>query len=394
MGKGAEQTFAAGTPSLLRAMNERTVLEWIRSVGPLSRAQIARRSGLSKPTVSQALMALERSGLVREAGRTSGGKGPTALLYELNPRAGWVVGIDVGRRWVRAAIADLTGEIAARHDERTKAAGARALIAQVGGAAHALAAEAGIDWKQVTVATVGSAGVLEPSSGQVALAHNLPGWGRPGLLEALRAELGTNVTFENDVNLAAMGERWRGLGKEVDHFVYLHIGTGVGMALVLNGELFRGATGAAGEVGYLPLAVADVHDPADRRRGALEGAVGARGVVAAARAAGMRAPLSAKGVFGAARRGDATALAVVATVAERIALAVAAVVPVVDPELVVLGGGIGRNGDLLLDPLERELREISPFHPRIEVSALGEDAELQGAVALALRSAQDRLFER
>ena len=394
MRKGAEQTFAAGTPSLLRAMNERTVLEWIRSVGPLSRAQIARRSGLSKPTVSQALMALERSALVREAGRTSGGKGPTAVLYELNPRAGWVVGIDVGRRWVRAAIADLTGEIAARHDERTKAAGARTLIAQVGGAAHALAAEAGIDWKQVTVATVGSAGVLEPSSGQVAHAHNLPGWGRPGLLEALRAELGTNVTFENDVNLAAMGERWRGLGKEVDHFVYLHIGTGVGMALVLNGELFRGATGAAGEVGYLPLAVADVHDPAGRRRGALEGAVGAAGVVAAARAAGMRATLSAKGVFTAARKGDAVALSVVGTVAERIALAIAAVVPVVDPELVVLGGGIGRNGDLLLDPLERELREISPFHPRIEVSALGEDAELQGAVALALRSAQDRLFER
>ena len=394
MRKGAEQTFAAGTPSLLRAMNERTVLEWIRSVGPLSRAQIARRSGLSKPTVSQALMALERSALVREAGRTSGGKGPTAVLYELNPRAGWVVGIDVGRRWVRAAIADLTGEIAARHDERTKAAGARTLIAQVGGAAHALAAEAGIDWKQVTVATVGSAGVLEPSSGQVALAHNLPGWGRPGLLEALRAELGTNVTFENDVNLAAMGERWRGLGKEVDHFVYLHIGTGVGMALVLNGELFRGATGAAGEVGYLPLAVADVHDPAGRRRGALEGAIGAAGVVAAARAAGMRATLSAKGVFTAARKGDAVALSVVGAVAERIALAIAAVVPVVDPELVVLGGGIGRNGDLLLDPLERELREISPFHPRIEVSALGEDAELQGAVALALRSAQDRLFER
>jgi DNA-binding transcriptional ArsR family regulator len=87
MGKGAEQTFPAGTPSLLRAINERTVLEWIRSVGPLSRAQIARSSGLSKPTVSQALSALERPGLVREAGRTSGGKGPTAVLYELNPGA-------------------------------------------------------------------------------------------------------------------------------------------------------------------------------------------------------------------------------------------------------------------------------------------------------------------
>jgi predicted NBD/HSP70 family sugar kinase len=374
-------------------MNERTVLEWIRTIGPSSRAQIARRSGLSKPTVSQALAALEGSGLVREVGRTSGGKGPTAVLYALDPSAGWVVGVDVGRRWVRAAIADLTGEIVARHDERTRSS-AGSLIEQIGGAAHSLAAEAGIDWDDVTVATVGSAGVLEPESGQVALAHNLPGWGRPGLIEAIRDELGTNVTFENDVNLATMGERWRGLGKEVDNFVYLHIGTGVGMGLVLNGELFRGATGAAGEVGYLPIAVADPHDPADRRRGALEGAIGAAGVVATARDAGMRPPLSAKRVFASARRGDGAAQRTVEVIAERIALAIAAVVPVVDPELVVLGGGIGRNGDLLLDLIERELRAVSPFHPRIDVSALGEDAELQGAVALALRSAQDRLFER
>ena len=370
------------------------MLEAIRRMGPVSRAQIARDRGLSKPTVSLALTALERARLVREAGRSSGGKGPTAQLYELNPAAGWVVGVDVGRDWVRAAVANLTGDIIARRDERARSKSARTLIQQIGGLAHGLADEAGVGWRKVTHATVGTPGVFQASRDQVALAHNLPGWGRRGLVEAVREELGTNVTFENDVNLAAMGERWRGLGKEVDNFVYLHIGTGVGMALVLNGELFRGATGAAGEVGYLPLAVADVHDPAGRRRGALEGAIGAAGVVAAARAAGMRAPLSAKGVFAAARKGDAVALSVVGTVAERIALAIAAVVPVVDPELVVLGGGIGRNGDLLLDPLERELREISPFHPRIEVSALGEDAELQGAVALALRSAQDRLFER
>lgn len=394
MGRGAQQGFAVGTPSVLRAMNERTILELIRSLGPLSRAQIARRSGLSKPTVSQALTELARSALVREAGRTSGGKGPTAVLYEINPRAGWVVGIDVGRRWIRAAIADLTGEIAARHDERTGAVRAGALIEQVGRTAHALAGEAGIDWKQVTVATVGSAGVLQPESGQVALAHNLPGWGRPGLLESLRAELGTNVMFENDVNLATVGERWRGLGKEVENFVYLHVGTGVGLGLVLHGELYRGATGAAGEIGYLPLAVTDVHDPAALRSGPLEGAIGAAGVVKAARLAGMSPPLNPKRIFAAARRGDATALAVVGTVAERLALAIAAVVPVVDPELVVLGGGIGRNGDLLLERVERELAVISPFQPRIEVSALGEDAELQGAVALALSSARDQLFER
>ncbi len=308
----------------------------------MSRAQISRDSGLSKPTVSHSLAALERARLVRPAGRSTGGKGPSAILYELNPRAGWVVGIDVGTSLLRAAIADLNGDVVARRDERAQAASARTL----------------------------------------------------GLVEALQRELGTNIAFENDVNLATVGEQWRGLGKDVSNFVYLHVGTGVGMGLVLNGELYRGATGAAGEVGYMPLAAADPHDPANRRRGALETALGAKGIVQMARELGMPPPLTSKKLLAAARRGDEKAREVVGHVAERIALAVAAVVPVVDPELVILGGGIGRNGDLLLEPVERELRAISPFQPRLEVSALGEDAELTGAVALALQTAQDLLFSR
>jgi len=379
---------------LLRAINERTVLEFIRQMGPVSRAQIARDSGLSKPTVSQALTTLEHANLVREEGRSSGGKGPTAVLYALNPRAGWVVGLDVGRDWVRAAIADLKGEIVARRDERARARSADTLIGQLGEIAHGLAAEAGIRWKQVTVAVLGSPGVFEPTRGQVALAHNLPGWGREGLAERVQLELGTKVAFENDVNLATLGERWRGLGKDVDGFVYLHVGTGVGMGLVLNGQLFRGSTGAAGEVGYLPLGGADPRGAKVRKRGALEGGLGASGVVAEARALGMRPPLTPKRVFDAARAGDPQALAVVDTVAGRIALALAAIVPVVDPELVILGGGVGRNGDLLLEPVRREFGTLSPFHPRIEVSALGEDAELVGAVSMALDAAQDRLFAR
>jgi len=370
------------------------VLEFIRRAGPVARAQIARDTGLSKPTVSQALGALERARLVREAGRTSGGKGPTAMLYELNPKAGWVVGLDVGRDWVRAAIADVSGEIVARHDERARVRSAATLIGQLGEIAHGLAAEAGIRWRQVTFAMVGSPGVFEPTRGQVALAHNLPGWGRQGLVEAVQRELGTNTAFENDVNLAAMGERWRGLGRDVDDFVYLHVGTGVGLGLVFDGELFRGASGAAGEIAYLPIGAPDPHELRSRRRGALERSLGAEGVVAAARREGMRAPLTAKRVFDAARKGDDRALRVVDSVAGWIARAIASVVPVVDPDLVILGGGIGHNGDLLLEPVTAELRALSPFLPRLAVSALGEDAAVVGAVAMALRAAQERLFAR
>jgi predicted NBD/HSP70 family sugar kinase len=390
---GAERTFAAGTPSLLRAINERTVLERIRELGPVSRAQIARATGLSKPTVSQALVSLERAALVREAGRSSGGVGPSAVLYEVDPVAGFVIGLAVGRSVVRAAIADLTGEPVARREERARARTATTLIRQLGVLARRVADDAGVRRRQVTFVCVASPGVLQPGQHHLRMAHNLPGWERAGVLEALEAELGGRVVVENDVNLATIGEQRMGLGKEVSNFVYLHIGTGVGMGLVLNGELYRGSSGAAGEVGYVPIAVRDPRERSSRRRGALESALGANAILELAQRRGLAAA-DARSVFEAARAGDAAARRIVGVVAERVALAIAAIAPVVDPELVILGGGIGRQGDLLLEPVERELADLSPFRPRVEVSALGEDAELHGAVALALQSAQDLLFER
>jgi len=389
-----EVTITAGTPSLLRAINERSVLELIHRRGPLSRAQVARVSGLSKPTVSLALSGLLEAQLVREVGRSRGDRGPSALLYQLNPTAGWVVGIDVGRNWVRAAIADIAGHVVARRDERARVSSARSLIGQIGSIAHRLAGEAGVDWSQVTHAALGSPGVFDPVHGYVAMAPNLPGWGRHGLVEAVREQLGTNVTFENDVNLAALAERAHGLGRNLANFAFLSVGTGIGLALVIDGQLRRGAHGAAGEIAYLPIGPADPRDPANRRRGAFEETTAAAGIVRQAKALGMRSPLSAETIFTAARRGNRTAIKVVQTEAARLALAIATITPVLDPEIVILGGGVGRNGDLLLEPIERELRQLMPFKPRVAVSALGDDAVLQGAVAIALEAARERVFAR
>jgi predicted NBD/HSP70 family sugar kinase len=393
-GTRAAVPITAGTPSLLRAINERTVLELIHNRGPLSRAQVARVSGLSKPTVSLALAGLLSAQLVREVGRSHGDRGPSALLYEVNPAAGWVVGIDVGRRWVRAAIADISGKIVARHDERARVTSQRTLIGQIGGIAHRLAGEAGVAWSQVTQAAIGSPGVFDPVRGYVAMAPNLPGWGRHGLVEAVREELGSTVSFENDVNLAALAERDLGLGRNVQNFVLLSVGTGIGLALVVDGQLRRGAHGAAGEIAYMPIGPADPKDPANRRRGAFEESAAAAGVVREARHLGMRGPVSAESVFSAARRGNRAAQRAVDIEAERLALAIATITPVLDPELVVLGGGVGRNGDLLLEPIDRELRQLLPFRPKVAVSALGDDAVVQGAVAIALEAARERVFAR
>ncbi len=388
----AQPEFAAGTPSLLRAINERSLLELIRRDGAMSRAEAARRSGLSKPTVSQALSGLEGAGLVQQSGRARGPKGPGAVVYSLNPESGWVVGIDVGSHWVRAALADITGTVRARRDERTHRSAA-ATVAQISALAHGLAGERGIDWSDVTHATVGLPGVLDPDRTRLALSPNLPG-GKQGLVEAIRAELGAKVSFDNDVNLAALGERARGVGHGTSNFVFLWVGTGIGLGIVVDGQLYRGAAGAAGEIAYLPVGPGDPHDPAYRRRGQLEESASAAAAQRLAREHGLR-PASPKSVFAAARKGDAAAVAVVEQIAGRIALAIAAVVPVLDPALVVLGGGIaGNGGDLLREPIERELHRISPFRPRLAVSALGDEVVLHGAVATALAAAQETVFDR
>ena len=281
------------------------MLELIRRTGATSRAQIARASGLSKPTVSLALGGLVDAGLVHEVGRATGGKGPSAVLYELNPESGWVVGIDVGAHWVRAALADITGTIVARRDERARSRSSGALVAQIGEIAHGVARQGDLRWRQVTHATVGSSGVLDPSRGLLAHAPNLTGWGRQGLVGAIRDELGTAVSFENVVNLAALGERAHGAGRDVGTFVFLWVGTGVGMGIVIDGELYRGAGGAAGEIGYMPVGTGDPGDAGFRRRGMLEEQTGASAVMRDARSAGLRPARSPKSVFAAAARGSA-----------------------------------------------------------------------------------------
>lgn len=144
----------------------------------------------------------------------------------------------------------------------------------------------------------------------------------------------------------------------------------------------------------MPLGKGDPRDPANRRRGAFEEAAAAAGIVRTARRLGMRAPLTPERIFVSARRGNAVAGRVVQAEAAMLSLAIATVTPVLDPEMVILGGGIGRNGDLLVEPIERELRQLLPFRPRVAVSALGDDAVLRGAVAIALEVARDRVFAR
>jgi predicted NBD/HSP70 family sugar kinase len=385
-----------GTPRLLRAINERALLEALRRAGPSTRPELARIAGLSKPTVSQALANLEGAGLVRPIGPATPSPGRTAMLYEVDPTAGYVVGIDIGRSWIRVAAADLSGHIVARSDERNRERSATALVRMVSAVAHDVVDAAGLTWDQVAHTVVGGPGVFDPDSDRLLLAPNLPGWSRPGLMNSLREALPPSVALDNDANLAAVGERSYGSGRDADTFVYVSIGTGIGMGIIIDGELYRGAHGAAGEVAYLPLS-GDGDAGADRDarlRGIMEAAASADAVVRTAKRLGMAGASSAKRVFSAARAGDELALAVVQAEAERLALIVGTVAAILDPEFVLLGGGVGSNIDLLRPALESRLAELTPLGPRVAEGQLGQDAIVLGAVASALDTARDLVFQQ
>ena len=227
-------------------MNEQLLLEHIRQRGPCSRAELARVSGLSKPTVSLALDNVERAGLVRIAGQRTGVPGRSARLYEIRPDAGLVLGLDIGHEYVRGAIADLSGEIRARESLRAHATSVRSRVAELVGLADMLCENAGVSRSAITQTVIGSPGVYDPRRNAMKLTGGLRGWDRPAALAGLREAFGPSLVMENDVDAAALAERALGHGREVDHFAFVHIGTGIGMGLVLGGQLLRGAHGVAG----------------------------------------------------------------------------------------------------------------------------------------------------
>jgi len=236
---------------------------------------------------------------------------------------------------------------------------------------------------------LGVPGVLDTATATLQLTTpNIPGLEGRAFADDLRERLGVPVTIENDVNLAAVGERWVGVARGVDDFAFLSIGTGMGMGLVLGGELHRGNHGAAGEVDWALAGLSEEVDPSAEGVAMLAAELKSGGSFETS----LAPPYDAREVFAAARRGDRLARTVVDEVARRIAAHVSPIAAVADPALVVLGGGLGTNGDLLLDPVRRLLGEWLPFAPRVEISSLGEAAVLMGALAIGLRAALDNVF--
>ena len=253
-----------GTPSLLRELNDRAALRLLLDGQSLTRSQLSEMTGVSKVTVAQMMARLEDRGLVTAAGELAGGRGPNATLYAVVPSSAWVAGLYVEQGLVNTAVADVTGKVIAEVREDTN--GAPEPIGLVRSAVDRACARAGISADRLSAFVIGSPGVVDPRTGDPSLTINLPEW-HEGVLAGLRGALRTPVLIENDVNLAAMAERAVGAAVGCDDFVLLWVGIGIGLATVLGGRLHRGASGAAGEIGWLPVpgapVTSDVRHPAD-----------------------------------------------------------------------------------------------------------------------------------
>lgn len=392
-----------GNAALLRKVNESAVLKLLREEGSFARAEIARHLQLSPPTITRITADLIESGLVleREAGNSTGGRPPT--LLEFNASAGSVVGVYIGQQ-MTGALANLGGQVLARRsrDSVPGNAGVQRLTALIAD----LMQEAEAQGLRVRGIAVGAPSIVHFPEGVVVWSPTL-GWQNLPLKNILEEELGVPVFIENEVNLIALGESWRGAGQGLENLVCISLGEGIGAGLILNGRLHRGAGSAAGEIGYMIPSEQCLGQEYDTF-GCLEGIAGSLGIIKRAKErlkAGEISvlgdesnngaeprPLTVDQVLSAARQGDVLACSVVSETVDYLSLAIANLTCLIAPERIIISGELAEFVDLFIEPIQRRMQGLIPHTPDIVVSKLKLDAVIFGAVAAALRETSDALF--
>lgn len=372
-----------GTPSVLRAINDRAALELLLARGPLSRSQLVDLTGVSKPTAAEMLSRLTRDGLVVPSGTASGARGPSAQLYAINVGLANVGGINVEEDRVAAAVADLTGRVLAESVVEADLTQGQSPVPAVRDALRAAVKRARVPLKSLAHVAIGVTGAYDPTRDRINYAGHVPGIQEEAVVPELRRVLRAPVTIENDANLAAVGERTRGAARDVDTFALLWVAQGLGLAVELGGRLYQGATGGAGEIGYIPVGGGAV---------TFQDSVGCGAVLQLARRHGI-AGSTAESVVAQAVAAGGPQRALLQELAERLATGLATIVAVLDPPFVVLAGSTCQaGGELLVELTQHELHRISPFRTRLLGSSVPGDPVLAGAVDTAVAAARTEVF--
>ncbi|PVE14003.1 ROK family transcriptional regulator [Streptomyces scopuliridis RB72] len=396
-------TPSPGTPRVLRAMNDRAALDLLLAHGPLSRTRIGKLTGLSKPTASQLLARLEAAGLVVATGTTEGRPGPNAQLYAVNARAAYAGGLDVNPRRILAAVADITGTTVGEFELPTPGRRSDSVVRQVTDALEGAVKAAGLAVADVRRVVIGTPGAFDPSTGRLRYASHLPGWHSTTLLDELAAALPMPVEYENDVNLAAVAEQRLGVARGDEDFVLLWNEDGLGAALFIGGRLHRGFTGGAGEVGFLPVPGTPlVRQVVRANSGGFQELAGAQSVPRLAKSLGIDTPETpyaevAAGLLTRAAAGheqDDQLAELLRLYAQRLATGLASVTAVLDPELIVLAGGVtAAGGEPLRALVQAELAELAASRPRLLIGEVQHRPVLRGALESALATTRDEVFD-
>jgi predicted NBD/HSP70 family sugar kinase len=398
--KGSRPVDHLRTGSLesLRERNRLRVIDALRARGAISRADIARRTGLSRSTVSSLVGDLQAAGMVVErvadgAGSSGPQGGRPPVLVALDPSAGAVVGLDFGHDSLRVAVADLSYDVLAETyvelDVDTAAqdamdTGAR-LVAE-------LVEQASIDPQRVLSAGMGLPGPIDRASGLVLSRPILPSWVGLGPAAEMGERLGLPVHLDNDANVGALGESTFGVGRGSRVMAYLRLAAGIGAGLVIDGRPFRGARGIAGEIGHV---LVDPQGPICRcgNRGCLETFVAGPALCELLRRS--HGALTVRQLLQLAQDGDAGCQRVIADAGRVVGRAVADLCNHLNPDLVVVGGPLSTAGDVLLEPMREAVKRfaIPAAVEDVEIVAgtLGDRAELLGALALAGHESEDPL---
>jgi glucokinase len=389
----SEDFGGPGRPGLLRRVNAAEILRLVRESGPCSRAYLARASRLSVPTVSSSIEYLRKKGLIEAmgTGRSSGGRPPA--LVRFNRSYGYVIGVDIGGSAVRVALADLDGGVIGKVNLPIVERGTPArVVAMIRSGIARLQKAHGIKRKKLLAIAAGAPGITDLRAGVVRSAPHLAGWENVPLQKMISDNLHMPAVIENDVNLGALGESWCGTARGVPDFIFIGIGTGVGAGVFLDGHLYHGSDWTAGEIGYLlvpgtrpgPL---DILEP-----GPLESVIGGRGIENAWRQAnGRRQPLQAMEILDRAETGDPLARTILDRTARVLAEGILNLGVILNPRLIVFGGRIGTHA-ALFEATERIVKRSRVAVPQLATSILGQEAQLLGAVWLAMRLAEARLL--
>ncbi|WP_261131681.1 ROK family transcriptional regulator [Bacillus sp. Marseille-Q3570] len=383
-----------GNAAYIKNMNTKIVLDCIIEHEPISRAEISKRVKISKPTVSQLVNQLLMDGFVYEVGMgnssTTGGRKPVQLCF--NERNSYIIGIDIGGSKVASGVTDLKGKVHAYRDFQTQEYLHKDLFKRLQEDVHSMLNELKLTTSDLLGLGVGVAGVTDVDKGIVVEAPALK-WSHFPIKEKLQAFYDLPIFVDNDVNITVLGEHWIGAGEDKSNIIYISIGTGIGSGIILNGNLYRGSNYSAGEIGYqvTDRKMARNFNPVLKGFGFLESMAGGISI-GEQLSRRINKKVTAKEAFEMADMGDDDAKEVIDFAIENLGIGISNYISLLDPEIIILGGGISGSYESFKGQLQEILEKFTPGKCAVIPTRLGKEAGVIGASALFLKE-YDSIFK-